>query len=193
MTTLAHPTPARPTISVPIPFTGAYASLAALCAVLSWEWTVSTLDKVVNRVFVDNFASYVMGTVRPGSPALYRDFLTRGVVPHARFFALLSIGTEAVLAVSFALASVALVLRLRALVRPVLMGVLVASAGSAVFAVNLAILNGDPLPWSVTGAPFQAGIPVEYLLTLVSMAGVVGAGILLRRTHYLRRQRPASA
>lgn len=184
--------PRRHTISVPIPFTGAYGSIAAVCAVLAWEWTVSGLDKLVNHIFVDSFASYVSGTVKPDSPAVWRALLTGVVVPHARLFAIGSIALELTLATTFAAAAVALVLRTRHLVRPALFAVLGAGAVSTGFAANLAILNNDAPPWKLTGAPFGSGVPVEYLLLLISVAGVVGAGILLRRTRYLAR-RPGSA
>lgn len=175
----------RQGVRIPVPFTGAYASLAAVCLVLAWEWLVSGFDKLASTGFVGSFGSYVSAHLRPGLPGFYDAFLRSVVVGHPRVFAVGSIVTELTLGFSLLIAAAVLLLRLPGLVRATLTGVLAAGAGGVIFAVNLAVLNGDPLPWQLGGGAFQSGVPVEYLLAMISFAAAVGAAILLRRTRYL--------
>ena len=102
------------------------------------------------------------------------------------FFARASIGTEMLLTLAFLTAAVALTFPRVNTTRLAVFGVAAASFVGFMFAINLAVLNGDASPWTVGGSPFASGVQVEYLLAGISLMTTAAAGVLFRRTRYLK-------
>ncbi|GAC1340337.1 MAG: hypothetical protein NVSMB29_09060 [Candidatus Dormibacteria bacterium] len=186
---MADTTP-RPATVLHVPAaSGAYTSLVALCLVQAWVWGFSTLDKVVSPLFVSKFGTYVSGHLGNSLPSLYVTFLRNVVLRAPGFFARASIGTELLLTLAFLTAAGLLTFPRVSTTRLAIFGVAAASFGGFMFAINLAVLNGDASPWTVGGSPFASGVQVEYLLAGISLMTTAAAAVLLRRTRYLRAYR----
>lgn len=187
-------TTSRPTTIVHVPAaSGAYTSLVALCLVQAWVWGLSTLDKVVSPLFITKFGSYVSGHLDGSLPSLYVTFLRSVVLRAPGLFARASIGTEMILTVAFLTAAALLTFPRVSTTRLAIFGVAAASFTGFLFAINLAVLNGDASPWTVGGSPFASGVQVEYLLAGISLVTTAAAAVLVRRTGYLKGYRARHA
>lgn len=168
--------------------------LAAMLVLQAWVWVSSVLPKLVSNGFLGGFTRFV-GSAQPGRPAVYDHLLRSVVLAAPSLFAWAALGTELGLAVTFTVAALA-VLRLGPRVpRQVLVAAAVASLLGVGFALNLALLAGDPAPWTL-GDPFGSGVALEYLLAGLSGATAVAAISSVRRGAHLHAvvaadQRPA--
>ena len=155
------------------------AGFVALVALQAWVWTASALPKLTSRTFLTGFARFV-ATPQPGRPALYGHLVTRVVLAAPSLFAWGALLTEATLALTFTAATVVMLGRHREVPRPlVLMTIAGASLVGAGFALNLALLVGDPAPWTL-GDPFDSGVALEYLLVGLGIATAVSAIATIR-------------
>lgn len=147
--------------------------LAALLVLQAWVWVSSVLPKLVSDTFLSGFTRFV-GAMQPGRPAIYDHVLRTVVLAAPSLFAWAALGTELALAVTFSVATVAVLRSRRAVPRHLLVAVAVASLLGTGLAVNLALLAGDPAPWALAD-PFGGGVALEYLLAGLSAAGAVTA------------------
>jgi hypothetical protein len=158
----------------------AHAGLAATSAVLAWEWTLSTSHKVTSD-FSGQFPVFIASSMGQGRPRVVNDFLAHVVLRAPTVFALSVIGLEAALAACFAAAALTLLVAGTRGLRIASAGLAVAAATSLGFAVSLAIIDGDTVPWQLRADAFASGVAVEYLLAGISAAVLTGAVITLRR------------
>ena len=153
---------------------GPLAGVAPLLVLQAWVWVASAVAKLVSPQFLRGFSGFVAQGITPDKPAVYDDFLHRVVLGAPGLFAFGSIATEVLLGTVFTVTVVALLTGRDGALRPLLTAAMIASGVGAVFAVNLALLAGDGAPWRI-GSPFDSGVPVEYLLAGLSVAGAVAA------------------
>ena len=153
---------------------GPLAGVAPLLVLQAWVWVASAVSKLISPQFVQGFSGFVAQGITADKPAVYDDFLQRVILGAPGLFAFASIVTELLLGTVFTVTAIALLTGRNGALRPLLTAAMMASAVGAVFAVNLALLAGDAAPWQV-GSPFDSGVPVEYLLAGLSVAGAVAA------------------
>jgi hypothetical protein len=153
--------------------------LAALLVLQAWVWVSSVLPKLVSDTFLGGFTRFV-GTMQPGRPVIYDHLLRSVVLAAPSLFAWAALGTELALALTFTMAALAVLRPRRPAPRSVLVAVALASLVGVGFALNLALLVGDPSPWTLAD-PFGGGVALEYLLAGLSAATAVTAISAVRR------------
>jgi hypothetical protein len=149
---------------------GRYSGLLALAVLQVWVWGASAIPKLTSLRFVQGFGGFV-GTPTPGRPALYQQLVVGSVLVAPAVFAWASLLLEAALALAFVGVSVLIVRGRGILSRGTRRIVVTASLLSAGFALNLALLVGDPAPWSLQN-PFDSGVSLEYLIAGLALAGL---------------------
>jgi hypothetical protein len=147
------------------------AGLTGLMGLQAWVWTASVLPKVTSSTFLTGFVRFV-GAAPPMRPALYGHLVTPVILAAPALFAVGSLVTELALAITFLVATVALLRSRRSMPRRVLVAGAVASVVAAGFALNLALLVGDAAPWRL-GDPFDSGVALEYLLVGLGLVTAV--------------------
>ena len=159
------------------------AGLIALLALQAWVWTASALPKVTSGAFLSGFARFV-ATAPPTRPVVYGHLVTRVVLAAPSLFAWGAIATECLLALTFTVATVVMLGRRGAVPLRLILATGAASLVGAGFALNLALLVGDPAPWTL-GDPFDSGVALEYLLVGLGLATAATAiaGIRAPRPH----------
>jgi hypothetical protein len=153
--------------------------LAALLVLQAWVWVSSVLPKLVSDTFLGGFTRFV-GTMQPGRPAIYDHVLRSVVLAAPSLFAWAALGTELALALTFTVAALAVLRPRRAVPRALLVAASLASLVGIGFALNLALLDGDPAPWTLAD-PFGGGVALEYLVAGLSAATAVAAISAVRR------------
>jgi hypothetical protein len=148
-------------------------ALIALLALQAWVWTASALPKVTSGAFLTGFARFV-ATAPPTRPVVYGHLVTRVVLAAPSLFAWGAIATECLLALTFTVATVVVLCRRGVVPLRLIAAVGAASLIGAGFALNLALLVGDPAPWKL-GDPFDSGVAIEYLLVGLSLATAAAA------------------
>lgn len=149
---------------------GRYSGLLALAVLQVWVWGASAIPKLTSLRFVQGFGGFV-GTPTPGRPALYQQLVVGGVLAAPSVFAWASLLLETTLALAFIGVSVLIVRDRGILSRGTRRIAGAASLISAGFALNLALLVGDPAPWSLQN-PFDSGVSLEYLIAGLALAGL---------------------
>jgi hypothetical protein len=147
--------------------------LLALAMLQVWVWGSSAIPKLTSLRFVHGFGAFV-ATPAPGRPALYEQLVVRGALAAPSVFAWASLLMETTLALTFVGVSVMIVRGRGMLSRGTRRVALAASLVSAGFALNLALLVGDPAPWSLQN-PFDSGVSLEYLVAGLALAGLAVA------------------
>jgi hypothetical protein len=149
---------------------GRYSGLLALTVLQVWVWGASAIPKLTSLRFVQGFGGFV-GTPTPGRPAIYQQLVVGGALAAPAFFAWASLLLETALALAFVGVSVLIVRSRGFLSRGTRRIAVTASLLSAGFALNLALLVGDPAPWSLQN-PFDSGVSLEYLIAGMALAGL---------------------
>jgi len=171
-----------PHTNMPAPRTAATrrpsVGLIALLALQAWVWTASALPKVTSGAFLTGFARFV-ATAPPTRPVVYGHLVTRVVLAAPSLFAWGAIATECLLALTFTVATVVVLWRRGVVPLRLIVAVGGASLVGAGFALNLALLVGDPAPWKL-GDPFDSGVAIEYLLVGLSLATATAAIATIR-------------
>jgi len=105
-----------------------------------------------------------------GRPALYQQLVVRSALAAPGVVAWASLLLETTLTLAFIGVSVMIVRGRGVLSRGARRIAVTASLVSAGFALNLALLVGDPAPWSLHN-PFDSGVSLEYLVAGLALAG----------------------
>jgi len=172
----------------------ACAGLAAIYLLLAYEWLLSGLAKVVSADFRSGLAVDLRQAMPDNPNRWYVHALARLVLPHAR--AVAAVVETGELAVALGLALGAL-LWLRGDRLPAAWawliqgGVVGALLGSAFMTANYYLLAGKTLPWVDAGAPFDEGLSLDGLLTLVALA-LLALQLLAWRPAPASRERTAA-
>ena len=148
---------------------------------IGYEWAMSGLTKIVRGGFPSGLAVELRDKSQ-GTASWYRSFLDSAVIPHPSLWGyLIEIGE---LLVGLALIAATLIWlfrwdRLRAREREgVLLGIVLASLGAVLMAVNFHLANGAPHPWLIPKSGFDEGVDLDSLLPLMELVFAAVAGRL---------------
>jgi hypothetical protein len=170
--------------------------LASVFVLSGYEWLLSGLDKVFSADFRAGLAGE-LGDAMDGNPNhWYVRFLADTVVPHTRAFAAVVEWGELAVALGLFLGAVAWVGgdRIpRRWARRFQLAACGALIGSAVMTANYYLMDGNQFPWLNTGAPFDEGLNIDGLLTLVSVAMLAVQLLAIRATAAKPRAKTARA
>jgi thiosulfate dehydrogenase [quinone] large subunit len=160
--------------------------LALVEAVIGYEWLLSAVNKILSPSFRTGLAAQVKAAIS-GNPNTWWVALAKGLVlPHTQLFALLVEVGELLVALGF-LAGAALWVSgripTRGWTRVINLGVIGALAGSALMTANYYLMSGETLPLVDPSNPFNEGLSIDGLLTLVAV------GLLFVHLLPLRRRR----
>lgn len=162
--------------------------LAMVEGAIGYEWLLSGLNKVLSADFSSGLG-HELQTSLQGNPNTWYASLTKALVlPHAQLFApLVEVGELLVAAGMFAGAALwvsgrAATSRLGRLLN---LGVIVALIGGVLMSANYAVMGGDTLPGINAGNPFNEGLSIDSLLT------IIGLGLVVIHVVALRRSEPA--
>jgi thiosulfate dehydrogenase (quinone) large subunit len=163
----------RPTAQAATDSRAARWGLAAILLLLGYEWLVSGLDKLLSAEYRSGLAGELRDTMADNPNHWYVRFLTDVAIPHARAFAALVEWSEVLVALGLFLGAALWIGgdRIGRLWRQRLrLAVVGALLGSALMTTNYYFMAGNRLPWLKTGAPFDEGIDIDGLMTLVALA-----------------------
>jgi thiosulfate dehydrogenase [quinone] large subunit len=146
--------------------------LALVEALLGYEWLLSALNKILSPTFRSGLAGQLKMDMA-GNPNGWWVALAKGLVlPHASLFGVLVEVGELLVALGF-FAGAALWVSGRFPVRRwacrVNLGVIGALLGSALMTANYYVMSGATLPGLDPSNPFNEGLSIDGLLTLVAV------------------------
>jgi thiosulfate dehydrogenase [quinone] large subunit len=147
--------------------------MAAILLLLAYEWLLSSLNKLLSADFRAGLADELRESIADNPNHWYVRVLNDGVISHARAVAFIVEWGEIFVALGLALGAVLWIVGDRLSVRwlrrlhLVVIGSLL---GAAFMTANYYLMDGNKLPWLNTGAPFDEGLGLDGLLTLVALA-----------------------
>lgn len=146
--------------------------VALVEALIGYEWLLSALNKMLSPTFRSGLTAQMMMALH-GNPNTWWVALTkRLVLPHAQLCAVLVEVGELLVALGF-FAGAALwasgQFPTRRWTRRLNLGVLAALLGGALMTANYYLMAGDTLPGLNPGNPFNEGLSIDGLLTLVAV------------------------
>ncbi|MFL5758599.1 MAG: hypothetical protein ACJ789_02610 [Thermomicrobiales bacterium] len=172
--------------------------MAIVLLLLGYEWLLSGLNKVLSSDFLTGLGAELQATVADNPNNWYAHLLARMVIPHAWTAAALVEGGEIAVALGL-FAGAALWLGVDRIssrwARTIHPWVIAALIGSALMTANYYFLDRNSFPWLRPSAPFDEGLNIDGLLTLVSVALIVIQFLALHATtaDFQREEREDSA
>jgi thiosulfate dehydrogenase [quinone] large subunit len=146
--------------------------VAVVEAVIGYEWLLSALDKILSPTFRSGLAKQVVMNMQ-GNPNSWWVALTRRLVlPHAQLFALLVEVGEMLVALGLfagALLWVSGQFPRGRWAHRLNLGVIGALLGGALMTANYYVMAGNTLPGLNPGAPFDEGLSLDGVLTLIAV------------------------
>jgi len=147
--------------------------LAAVLLLFAYEWLISGLNKVLSPDFRSGLADNLRQAMKDNPNHWYVHFLSAMVLPHAHVFAAVVEGGELLVAAGLVVGAALWIGGHRLSRRwagPLHLAVLGALLGSALMTANYYLMAGNTLPWVNPGNPFNEGLDIDGLLTLVALA-----------------------
>jgi hypothetical protein len=163
--------------------------LAFVEALLGYEWLLSAFDKIHSATFRSGLAQQLT-TALQGNPNTWWVALVKSLVlPRVPFFAVLVEVSEICVALGFVAGAFLWAsgrFPARRWARHLNVGVLAALAGSALLTANYYLMAGKTLPFLNPGDPFDEGLSLDGLLTLIALSLLVihVAPVWRRRTQH---------
>jgi hypothetical protein len=156
--------------------------IALVEAAIGYEWVVSALDKIASAQFVPGLQGELRKTLRDNPNHWYSDLLGNAILPHVHLFAFLVEIGELLVGLGFFVGALLwLSNRISAPGWPRVLNciVIVALAGGALMTANYYLKDGNTLPGLDPGNPYNEGLTIDGLLTLVALALVVAHVMVL--------------
>jgi len=151
---------------------------------IGYEWLVSGLNKVLNRGFFSGMSAQLQQQMDGNPNVWYATLVKNLVLPHATLFGFLVEYGELLVALGFFVAAALWMTHRmipRQLARLTGWGVIVALIGGALMTMNYYIMAGKTLPFLTPDHPFDEGINLDGLLTLITVGLIVIHVLLMRR------------
>lgn len=171
--------------------------LAVVEAAIAYEWLLSGLDKCLSSQYLGGLGGS-LNDMADGNPnSWYVWFLRHVAMPHCTFFGCLVVAGEILVGLAL-LAGAALWLAgperlVGRQARLLQVGVIAGLAGATLMTANYYLMAGKTLPWLNPGHPFDEGLSLDGLLTLVTV-GLLSVHVLaLRRATAVRAEERHSA
>lgn len=150
--------------------------LALVEALIGYDWLLSALNKLLSPAFRSGLAGQLTMSMHGNPNAWWVALMRRLVLPHAPLFAVLVEVGELLVALGL-FAGAALWasgqfpgrLPGRRWARWLNAGALLALAGGALMTANYYVMSGATLPWLDPGNPFNEGLSIDGLLTLIAL------------------------
>jgi uncharacterized membrane protein YphA (DoxX/SURF4 family) len=148
-------------------------SMAIIFLLFAYEWFVSGMDKVLSPDFRTGLAANLKDATKGNPNQWYVDWLNQTIIPHARTIAVVVEVGELLVALGFVLGAflwwrgARFSIGWRRLLHII---VLVTLLASAFMAANYYFLMGETVPWLKTTDPFDEGLSIDGLLTLIALA-----------------------
>lgn len=164
--------------------------LASVYLLLAYEWLISGFNKLMSADFQSGLGKQINDAAGGNPNHWYVRFLTQVELPHTVAMAFLvqwgeiAVGLGLVVGAVRWLACPRLPDRLLRWFDVILVAALI---GGALMTVNYWFMAGNTLPWLNAGNPFNEGIDIDGLLTLVSVA------LLVTQVSAMRISRPGTA
>jgi thiosulfate dehydrogenase [quinone] large subunit len=162
--------------------------MAAIFLLLAYEWWLSGLDKVLSDSFRSDLGGIIKEMLQGNPNGWFVSLMERFVIPHAQAFAYIIETGELLVAVAFTLGAVLWVRGERVSPRTrrwLGLVVLVALIGSAFMTANYYLLSGNTWPWLNSADPFDEGLSIDGLMTLIALA-LIPIQIAAMRIHSTR-------
>src|SRR5579864_597714 len=150
--------------------------VAVVEASIGFEWLLSGLNKVLSSDFSSGLAKELQASLQGNPNSWYVALANSVMIPNARLCALLAEGGEVLVGLGmFAGAALWVSGRLQAgrWARRLNLGVMLALVGGVMMSANYAAMAGDTLPGINAANPFNEGLSIDSLLT------IIGLGLLL--------------
>jgi thiosulfate dehydrogenase [quinone] large subunit len=157
-------------------------------AAIGYEWLLSGLNKVLSADFSSGLAHQLQTNLQGNPNRWYASLTNSLVMPHARLFAALAQVGELLVAAGFVAGAALWVggrLAASRWARLLHLGVVVALVGGILLSANYAVMSGDTLPGINAANPFNEGLSIDSLLTIIGLGLVV--------VHVLALRQPATA
>lgn len=147
--------------------------LASVYLLLAYEWLISGFNKLMSADFQSGLGKQIQDATASNPNHWYARFLTQVALPHTVVMAFLVQWGEIAVGLGLVLGAVRWLARYRFganLVRWLDAALIAALMGGAFMTLNYWLMSGNTLPWLNAGDPFNEGIDIDGLLTLVSIA-----------------------
>lgn len=151
----------------------AHWGLASVLVLFAYEWLLSAFDKLFSTSFRSGLAANLRQALHDNPNHWYARVMNWAVVPHAALFAVLVEAGELLVAAGLIAGAVLWLTEHRlpaqwaALLHLAVIGALL---GSALMTANYYWLAGNRWPWFNTAEPFNEGLSIDGLLTLIALA-----------------------
>ncbi|HXT34969.1 MAG TPA: hypothetical protein VN837_05275 [Chloroflexota bacterium] len=150
--------------------------VAVVEAAIGYEWLVSGLNKVLSPDFSSGLAHQLQTSLQGNPNGWYVALANSLMIPHARLCALLAEGGEVLVGLGMFVGAALWIsgtLQVSRWTRRLNLGVILALVGGVLMSANYAVLGGDTLPGINAANPFNEGLSIDSLLT------IIGLGLLL--------------
>lgn len=147
--------------------------LAAVLLLMAYVWLLSGLDKILSPDFTNGLAGSLKDSLHDNPNHWYVQFINWAVMPRTGAFAVAVEVGELLVAIGLVGGAVWWLTR-RHLSDDwslaLFLGVCGALVGGAIMTLNYYFLAGFNVPWLMTDAPFNEGLSIDGLLTLIALA-----------------------
>lgn len=151
----------------------AHWGLAGVLLLFAYEWLLSGLDKVLSASFRSGLAANLRSATGDNPNHWYARIIRSEVLPHAMAFATLVETGELLVAAGLVAGAFLWLTEHRLPARwaiPFHLAVIGALLGSALMTANYYLMAGNTWPWLNTADPFNEGLSIDGLLTLIALA-----------------------
>lgn len=158
--------------------------LALIEVAIAYEWLVSALNKMLDPRFAAGLAPQLRQSLHSNPNHWYSTLVSDVVVPHATLYATLIEVGELLIGLGFlvgALLWLSRRLAASAWARSLTLAVMAAVAAGALLTANYYLNGGDTLPGLNPGNPYNEGLSIDGVLTLIAVGLLVAHGLTLRR------------
>lgn len=146
--------------------------LALVEALIGYEWLLSALNKILSPTFRPGLAGQLTAAMHGNPNTWWIALMRRLVLPHAQFFGVLVEVGELFTALGFFAGAVLWAsgrFPARRWTCWANWGVLAALAGGVLMTANYYVMSGATLPWLDPGNPFNEGLSIDGLLTVIAL------------------------
>ena len=165
--------------------TTAQIGMAVIEALLAYEWLLSGLNKCLATDYLQGLSAS-LASMTPGNPnSWYVAFLRHVAMPHCTIFGCLVLAGELLVAAALLIGAGLWLVRPEQLHRTsgrmLQAGVMVGLIGAVIMTANYYLMAGKTVPWLQPSDPYDEGLSLDGLLTLIT------AGLLAVHTLALYR------
>ena len=156
--------------------TPAACGLAVVEAAIGYEWLLSGLNKILSSTFSTGLAHELQSSLQGNPNGWYVTLANTLMIPHAQLFASLAAVGEVLTGIGLFAGAILWasgrfpVMRWARLLNLAVIGALL---GGILMSANYAVMGGDTLPGLNAGNPFNEGLSIDSLLT------IIGIGLLI--------------